>query len=93
MKFNLIFIFIFISTAIHISRQHINSHIKLPPPFRILMKSIFNQRQLFLRELARLLKEQELLREQEKEEKQRNIINENLTKGNSFMRDFYSGRY
>ena len=39
---------------------------------------------------------QELLLQEQEQEKRRNILNERLmphTKGNGFMKDFYSGRY
>ena len=39
---------------------------------------------------------QELLLQEREEEKRRNILNERLmplTKGNGYMKDFYSGRY
>ena len=53
----------------------------------------------FLREIAQIeekLKSDELTKKEKEEEKLFKIVNERiwpLTRGNNFMRDFYSGRY
>ena len=56
--------------------------------------SYVNKLQVCLNQLKKQVNE-ELLRKKD-EEKRRKIINQHLmplTRGNSFMRDFYSGRY
>jgi len=96
MKFNLIIIFIFIFTVTQFSQQNKSVYIQPPQAYRIFTKNIFNERDHLRQEIERKQKEKELMREQKRKERVRKIINEHLmplTKGNSFMKDFYSGRY
>ena len=64
------------------------------------LKQFYNEQVLINRRKEKLRKELERTlrkqKEEEKEENRRKILNEHLmplTRGNSFMRDFYAGRY
>jgi len=94
MKFNFNLIVILILT-INFSQQAKNK-VSNPKSNILIMKNFLDEQHQALREEERKQMANELIREQEKEKIVRKIINDYLmplTRGNSFMKDFYSGRY
>ena len=94
---NLVYVFILISLAFSQQVENMSKYSRL---------SIFRARNFgfeplkpdkprFYQKIQRERKKQEKMREEE-ESRRRKILNDHLmplTRGNSFMRDFYSGRY
>ena len=82
--------------------RHVESiNRKISPNLRLLMMRTFSIKsrgslEMVLTKQLEEIRRKKILQEEEEETKARKIINDHLmplTKGNSFMKDFYSGRY